>query len=517
METHFPALFNLVNYLYTTFGYLSVGQGEGCILSTSGMQQGCPLAPFLFSLTLKEVTDAIQKGVPGLSLNKWYLDDGHLVGHPVDLLRCIDIISRMGQSLGMELNLSKCIVFGSTSSTSHLPTDLIRAAEGINVLGSPVGTDLYMANQTDKIVSKAGAVMFESKFLEDPQMELLILRYCTGAHKMTHWLRTCPSHAIQGQIEAFDNLVDDSLQHIIGHPIFHQDRTLAHLPLSQGGLGISRALLLADPAFIASVGASWVFQPATVPRNGYAEATERLHDIIDIPELPEKFVNTVSASYTQAKQFSQHKFMAAINGNLRSIIMQSADPRKQALIHGRSCKGANFWLTVPPNVFNRTPFDPAAFRSLLNYYLGVPIISEERPCPDCGKILDIYGHHALSCRTAAGSIERHNGITLSLAQILKKANINYIYEARNPMKDNRQRPGDILFHNFDVYGDAYLDVSVINICAKSYVKTAATGPLEGSRIRFEAKKNKYPELGARFKPLIVETSDGWHPFSMDYL
>ncbi len=131
-----------------------------------------------------------------LLTNGTYVDDGHLVGHPVDLLKCIDTISRMGQSLGMELNLSKCIVFGSTSSTSHLPTDHIRAVEGINVLGSPVGTDLYMANQTDEIVSKVGAVMFEYKFLEDPQMELLILRYCTEAHKVTHWLRTCSSNRI---------------------------------------------------------------------------------------------------------------------------------------------------------------------------------------------------------------------------------------------------------------------------------------------------------------------------------
>ncbi len=73
------------------------------------------------------------------------------------------------------------------------------------------------------------------------------------------------------------------MQHIIGHPIFDQDRTLAHLPLSQGGLGITRAQVLADPAFVASIGAAWMFQPVTVPRNGYTEAIERLHGITENP------------------------------------------------------------------------------------------------------------------------------------------------------------------------------------------------------------------------------------------
>ena len=28
---------------------------------------------------------------------------------------------------------------------------------------------------------------------------------------------------------------------------------------------------------------------------------------------------------------------------------------------------------------------------------------------------------------------------------------------------------------------------------------------------------KYPDLGSRFKPLVVESTGGWHPYSMGYL
>ena len=85
------------------------------------------------------------------------------------------------------------------------------------------------------------------------------------------------------------------------------------------------------------------------------------------------------------------------------------------------------------------------------------------------------------------------------------------------MADNRQRPGDIHIPDFDVYGEAYLDVSIINILAPSHLSRAASAPLAGSQIRFDEKMRKYQALGANFKPLILECTGGWHRFSMDYL
>jgi dethiobiotin synthetase len=65
---------------------------------------------------------------------------------------------------------------------------------------------------------------------------------------------------------------------------------------------------------------------------------------------------------------------------------------------------------------------------------------------------------------------------------------------------------------FDVYGDAFFDVSEIKLCAPSHVRKAAKGQLEGSKIRYDVKMAKYPELGHRFKPLVVESTGGWHPY-----
>jgi hypothetical protein len=46
---------------------------------------------------------------------------------------------------------------------------------------------------------------------------------------------------------------------------------------------------------------------------------------------------------------------------------------------------------------------------------------------------------------------------------MKNAGMNCSYEAKNFNNPTRQRPGDIFVPEFDNYGDAYFDISVINI------------------------------------------------------
>ena len=55
-------------------------------------------------------------------------------------------------------------------------------------------------------------------------------------------------------------------------------------------------------------------------------------------------------------------------------------------------------------------------------------------------------------------------------------------------------------------------ISVIHTVAQSYLERAAKGQLEGSKIRYEQKMTKYPDLGSRFKPLVAESTGGWHPY-----
>jgi hypothetical protein len=68
-----------------------------------------------------------------------------------------------------------------------------------------------------------------------------------------------------------------------------------------------------------------------------------------------------------------------------------------------------------------------------------------------------------------------------------------------------------------MYGDAFLDVSVINITVKRHIHKSSKGHLCGANIRYLENMKKYPDLGPKFKPLVIESTGGWHGYSMDNL
>ncbi len=129
-----------------------------------------------------------------------------------------------------------------------------------------MGSDNFVTLKVSGIVDKASFLMYKTKEIEDPQMELLLLKCCTGSAKLIYWLRNCVPEVIKDQILLFDIAIDQSLQHILGVPIHDQDRLKIHLPLSMGGLGIAKASLVANAAFVSSVASSWMLQPNSSPR-----------------------------------------------------------------------------------------------------------------------------------------------------------------------------------------------------------------------------------------------------------
>ena len=93
--------------------------GKDVIHSCCGVQQGDPLGPLGFSLTLQPIVERINAEVPSLALNAWYLDDGTLVGPPEGLSAALDIIER--DALGLHLNRSKSLLVSPASVTPRIP------------------------------------------------------------------------------------------------------------------------------------------------------------------------------------------------------------------------------------------------------------------------------------------------------------------------------------------------------------------------------------------------------------
>ena len=120
--------------------------GLDTIRSCCGVQQGDPLGPLGFALTLHRVVERIKAEILGLTLNAWFLDDGILAGSPGDLAAALHIIERDGPSVELYFNRTKSLLFipeEADTSLSPLPPDIPISHGGFTLLECPVGRPYY--------------------------------------------------------------------------------------------------------------------------------------------------------------------------------------------------------------------------------------------------------------------------------------------------------------------------------------------------------------------------------------
>ena len=82
--------------------------GSDIIKSEEGAQQGCGLASMLFSGPLMRKVAQLNQAVPGLVLNKWFIDDGVLAGPSSVVMKTWKWIEAHFPAGGMDPNPSKC-------------------------------------------------------------------------------------------------------------------------------------------------------------------------------------------------------------------------------------------------------------------------------------------------------------------------------------------------------------------------------------------------------------------------
>ena len=120
------------------------------------------------------------------------------------------------------------------------------------MLGAPVGnlsfsqsTVSLKVKEIDNLFSKLGS-------LEDPQVELALLRSCFGIAKFGFILRTCDPATNGDVFASFDNAQCRALSNLTGSSISTSDPRwiLASLPVSLGGVGLRSAALHAPAAFV---------------------------------------------------------------------------------------------------------------------------------------------------------------------------------------------------------------------------------------------------------------------------
>ena len=235
-------------------------KGSDTILSCCGVQQGDPLGPLGFAITLQPIVERIKAEVPGLILNSWYLDDGTLMGSAEDLAKALNIIESDGPAVGLVLNRSKSLLYipqDDVVSASPLPPDIPVTRQGFTLLGCPIGPPSFCEESLLHNVEKIKIALDRLGDLGDSQLETTLLRSCLSLPKLSFTLRSCPPSHICHGAKAFDEAIRECLEHIIGGPISQWSWLKASLPSSRGGLNLRSAVLHAPAAFLGSNQQMW--------------------------------------------------------------------------------------------------------------------------------------------------------------------------------------------------------------------------------------------------------------------
>ena len=176
-----PAIFPLVFSAYSASS--SLFWEDRILLSSEGVQQGDPLGPLLFCITLHHFLAPLRS-----SFRVAYLDDVTLGGSVASL--CKDISTLKGaEDIGFFLNPLKSEVISNCSDTiesihSVLPGAVVVSPDSCYLLGSPIGNSSTLSSAIDQKVS-ALKLMGERLSLFSLHDSMLLLR-SSLFHSMSH-------------------------------------------------------------------------------------------------------------------------------------------------------------------------------------------------------------------------------------------------------------------------------------------------------------------------------------------
>ena len=92
-KSRIPSLSTWLEFCYNSPSFLHFG--DHTINSTCRVQQGDPLGPLGFALTLHSVIEKVTSEIQGQLANAWYLDDDTLCGSPDDLNLALSVIEEL--------------------------------------------------------------------------------------------------------------------------------------------------------------------------------------------------------------------------------------------------------------------------------------------------------------------------------------------------------------------------------------------------------------------------------------
>jgi hypothetical protein len=189
------------------------------LLSSEGVQQGDPLGPLFFALTIQKLVESLNK-INDVFWSCWYLDDGIITGSIEALESCLQVIQQ-SSNVGLKLNYSKCCLshiplvhqMSCQSSLSRVPVSVDRS---VKVLGIPIGSPEFVANTLSDVGQKMSRLSAAILKLPDSHVAFTILRMAGSHCRVNHILRAVPLELTDSWSTEVDELIVSTAEAIMG-------------------------------------------------------------------------------------------------------------------------------------------------------------------------------------------------------------------------------------------------------------------------------------------------------------
>lgn len=490
-----PELYKYCHLAYSQSSLLQFGSFT--VLSEEGTQQGDPLGPLLFCLTVHSLLSSLSS-----QLNIGYLDDFTLGGPDDVVSRDVDIVIEEGAKLGLHLNISKCELICATNST-HISDTLKSFVQVQPQCASLLGAPLFVGHELDTALSNlygSLSAAIDKLCLVSSHDALLLLRASFSAPRLSHILRCSPCHD-NPMLVSIDSLLMKGICRITNIHLSDVQWLQASLPVRDGGLGVRRVVSLAIPAYLASAAATRQLQDLLLADN-HATMSDP-YDSEFISYWSARFVAsppTVPICHKQAAWDSP-----GIQSDKSMVWDAAVDTYDVARLTAVSAPHSGDWLHARPIAACGLRLDDEAVRVAVGLRLGANLC-HPHTC-HCGALVEARGSHGLSCKLAFGRMARHQFLNDLVWRALVRAGIPSVKEPSGLVRTDGKRPDGVTLIPWQNGKSLAWDVTVVDTLAASYIASASLSPGGAAEQAAEHKKEKYATLPDcyDFQPLAFET------------